>query len=816
MARELIVVLSQAAGSPIMRSILEGPDMAASATNPGIRDLIPEWIVDQRMVDEPIPDGLAVEDGSDLTRQAWEMLKSERQALKLPDLEIYPLAEFVRGFPFPLLTIEQKTAIVDEAILMFQHLYPHLWFKQQQFSFADPLQELRGLRAKLATTTEVQFHNSMIRACNSVVDTHTIYGVPPPYGGAVAFLPFQLRAYQDKDGRNRFAVTRLMKTQEDGSFGHPLFAPGATITHVNWFAAQLYIQESPDRLPAGNPVSRAARGAVSATLRSLAFCPLPGMVPLEQMPAAGDDGAGDNRSSPPGWPFGEETTTIHYRPPGSSEIKAIRFPWAVATGLGGSNVIPTSAFSVSAPYRATASMNGILVHREDLREQRRIEMGLGPTPFLVMPDAGGGATPQVDLTRVSTIPSVFVFQYTGGIAGAGVPAPDILRDESRPDAKFGYLKIRTFTGEGAGADQMIAEFRRILTLMNDKAPDGLVLDVRGNPGGDIRAAERMPQMLTDRRITPAFFHLANTPAVQAMLRLLRDESRHKVPLTLQQEAMLPDALLELQPWIDDVEDSAKNGGPLTAGHQLTPIDDANRIGRVFRGRSVLLTDVSTYSAGDIFAAAYQDHEIGAVIGVDPSTGGGGGNVWTHQDILRKLPVTPDLPWQKLPDGVTLRLAIRRCIRTGINSGVALEDAGVTADLYFPPDSAESLMDGFPGVIRHACRLLGAGKEFLLRVRSAAPLPDGAALQVGLDLKNVDTLCFFINSRVALSIAAGPDAPSSFTVPVDSTLLFEDDPELLLLSINGFAALPGANGLEPVIVATSEQMVRRPAPPASGD
>src|ERR1035441_5130691 len=111
MARELIVVLSQAAGSPIIRSILEGSDMAASATNPGIRDLIPEWIVDQRMVDEPIPDGLAVEDGSDLTRQAWEMLESERQALKLPDLEIYPLAEFIRGFPFPLLTIEQKKAL---------------------------------------------------------------------------------------------------------------------------------------------------------------------------------------------------------------------------------------------------------------------------------------------------------------------------------------------------------------------------------------------------------------------------------------------------------------------------------------------------------------------------------------------------------------------------------------------------------------------------------------------------------------------------------------------------------------------------------
>src|SRR5205814_193165 len=124
---------------------LKGTDMAASETNPGIRDLIPEWIVDLRIVDEPIPEGLAVEDGSDLARQAWKMLKSERDALKLPDLEIHPLAEFIRGFPFHQLTIEQKTAIVDQAILMFQHLYPHLPFKQQQFSFADPLQELREL-----------------------------------------------------------------------------------------------------------------------------------------------------------------------------------------------------------------------------------------------------------------------------------------------------------------------------------------------------------------------------------------------------------------------------------------------------------------------------------------------------------------------------------------------------------------------------------------------------------------------------------------------------------------------------------------------
>lgn len=781
--------------------------MAASANNAGMRELIPEWIVDLNIVDEPIPDELPVEDGAELARQAWEVLKAERHELKLPDLQIYPLAEFIRGFPCHPLSIEERASIVDQAILMFKHLYPHLAFKQQQFSFADPIHQLRELRTRLTAIPEAQFHESMIRACNSVVDTHTIYGVPPPFSGAVAFLPFQLRAYQDQDGHNRFAVTRVMKTQEDGNGGHPFFAPGAVITHMNGFAAQLYIQESPDRLPSGNPVCRAARGALSATVRPLAFCPLPAMTPLEQ--------AGDNPPSPPDWPFGEETTTIHYHPAGSSDHKAIRLPWAVATGLGNSNSLPTSAFSISAPLQTTDSMNRTLVHRDDLREQRRVEIGLGLTPFMTLPATGGSAPPEVDLTRVSKIPSAFVFQYTGGLPNPGAPSADILRDDSHPNAKFGYLKIRNFTGDGAGTEEMVTEFQRILALMNDTAPDGLVLDIRGNPGGNIRAAERMPQMLTGRRITPAFFHLANTPAVQAMLLLLRNNRRSTGKLTLQEEAKLPNALLELQPWIDDVDESVKNGGPLTTGHQLTPVDDANQVGRVYRGRSILVTDVGTYSAGDIFAAAYQDHEIGLVVGVDPATGGGGGNVWTHEDILRNLPLTGDLAFRNLPDGVSLRLAIRRCIRTGINSGIALEDAGVTADLHFPPDSPESLLDGFAGVIRHSCRLLGAGKEFRLRIRAASVDTGGSAVSVELDIANVDTLCFLINSRLALSIAVTPGS-SIFTAPLDSAVLMDGEPGTLILSVKGFATLPGPVGLEQVIVATAEQIVRDLPLPAAGD
>jgi hypothetical protein len=405
---------------------------------------------------------------------------------------------------------------------------------------------------------------------------------------------------------------------------------------------------------------------------------------------------------------------------------------------------------------------------------------------------------------------VFAFQYTTGQPGIGVPPPEILRDETRPGALFGYIKIRTFSG-GAGTFEMISEFQRILTLMNEKAPDGLVLDLRGNPGGDIRAAECMPQMLTDGKITPLSFHLANTPVVIGILRWLRERTSNGASLTVQQEGALPGALLELRPWVEDVEESARNGGPLTTGHYLTPVEEANKIGRVYRGPSVLVTDVGTYSAADMFAAAYQDHEIGLVIGVDPATGGGGGNVWTHETVVETLAGVPDLPLQKLPGGGTLTLAIRRAIRTGINSGIALEDAGVVADLHLPPPSALDLLNGFPGVIRHACRLLGSGRHFGLRIRSA--VASGTAISVQLDLENVDAVSFLVNSESAVSSTAGSGA---FTVALDPNVLAFGDSVCAVLSIKGYASLPGNHAVEQFLVATADQVVRLPEPPAVGD
>jgi hypothetical protein len=496
--------------------------------------------------------------------------------------------------------------------MMIGNLYPHLPFKKELYVFAHPLETLNEIRGNLDTLNETGFHSSVIIAMNFVVDAHTVYGLPAPYRDAVAFLPFQMRLYFDQDTLPRFVITKVMKTQADGGFGHPFFVPGAEITHWNGNSADFYVENSRGRFPGGNHRARLARGTVFATVRPLTFCQ-----PPEEM-----------------------IETLHYVPPGSTQTRAIRFPWVVATGLEAMNRIPGSAFSMSAITSAVSNANKAFHYREVIYEQRKIEAAFRLSPnILSLAPASAKPVTSADLDRVSKLPNVFEFQYTNGVPGTALLDPAILLDDGRPEAKFGYIRILSFEGGPGGTDEVVNEFRHILEVMNQRAPDALILDIRGNPGGDVQAAETMLQMLTASTITPIQFHLANTPAVIQMLRFLRDENRNS--LTDEQKVQLDAGLLELKPWIDDVETSAVSGDVLTTGHPLTPPEQANSIGQVYRGSCVLLTDALTYSAADIFAAGFQDNEIGRVIGVDTHTGGGGANVWTHDDLLQMFGSGPN-------------------------------------------------------------------------------------------------------------------------------------------------------------------------------
>ncbi|MEZ5864863.1 MAG: hypothetical protein R3D25_12665 [Geminicoccaceae bacterium] len=58
--------------------------------------------------------------------------------------------------------------------------------------------------------------------------------------------------------------------------------------------------------------------------------------------------------------------------------------------------------------------------------------------------------------------------------------------------------------------EFIGEFRRLLSLLPRR---GLVIDIRGNPGGIVDCAEGILQFLTHRRITPLPFQFLGSELV---------------------------------------------------------------------------------------------------------------------------------------------------------------------------------------------------------------------------------------------------------------------------------------------------------------
>ncbi len=139
---------------------------------------------------------------------------------------------------------------------------------------------------------------------------------------------------------------------------------------------------------------------------------------------------------------------------------------------------------------------------------------------------------------------------------------------------------------------------------------------------------------------------------------------------------------DLSPWIDSIQQSVQTGATYSKGFPITSAVAANAIGQKYHGPVILITDALCYSTTDIFAAGFQDHQVGVILGVDNNTGAGGANVWTHEllKILFDLPSpAPDSPYIDLPQGIGMRVSIRRTLRVGEQAGTPVEDLGVVPD-----------------------------------------------------------------------------------------------------------------------------------------
>jgi hypothetical protein len=225
--------------------------------------------------------------------------------------------------------------------------------------------------------------------------------------------------------------------------------------------------------------------------------------------------------------------------------------------------------------------------------------------------------------------------------------------------EYGYIRIRSF--KVARHRSYVTKFAKLLAAM---PPDGLVIDVRDNPGGFILAAERLLQLLTPKTIEPVRMQFISTESSGEIAGLVPEyfEWQASIASDLKAAAM---------------QEALRQGGgqpEFSDEFPVSPVRMCNNVGQRYYGPVVLVTNALSYSATEIFVAGFQDHGIGAVIGTDERTGGGGGNVVTHSNLWANFKATeaaaaalgnevPSWPLgDQLPRGVDLRVAIRRPLR----------------------------------------------------------------------------------------------------------------------------------------------------------
>lgn len=299
------------------------------------------------------------------------------------------------------------------------------------------------------------------------------------------------------------------------------------------------------------------------------------------------------------------------------------------------------------------------------------------------------------------------------------------RSVTTPAGEFGYIRIFTFNVDQPEA--FIDEFIRLAGLLPQ---NGLIVDVRGNGGGHIHASEGLLQVLTPREITPEPTQFINTPLNGRICH------RHQTnPVGI-----------DLGPWVESIRSSVETGAVYSRGFPITPHAFANRKGQTYHGPVVLITDARCYSATDIFAAGFKDHRIGHVLGVDANTGAGGANVWTH-DLLKLLlqlpePGDPATPYRILPNGAGMRVAIRRTLRVGEQSGTPLEDLGVKPDSLHALTKTD-LLEANQDLINAAGKILQS-----MPVRRLAVSTDrtGAALTIDAETQGISRLDIYVDGR----------------------------------------------------------------------
>lgn len=537
----------------------------------------------------------------------------------------------------------------------------------------DPIQRLKLLRFRLAALSERQFHDEMIDIFTDLRDLHTNYILPSAYASKTAFLPFLVEEFFEA-GRRRYLVSKMLQ-----NFTHPTFKPGVLLTSWSGVPIDRAVELNSDRQAGSNPDARHARGLEALTIRTMAM------------------------SSPPD----EHWVLVGYQD--GATAHELRIDWRVfepepAPGGGGGG---------GGSGRARDTL-GLDLRTELARRAKKVLFNpRAMATETATRTAKGRAT--VNLAENSTMPDVFSFRTV--TAGSG---------------SFGYIRIWTFNV--AEEDDFVDEFVRMAGLL---PKTGLIIDVRGNGGGNILCAEKLLQVLTPRSVEPTLLSFINSSLTLGIC---------------EHNDFVGD-------WAPSISGAVETGEIYSQGFSLLRQEEYNQLGQRYQGPVILITDPLCYSATDIFSAGFQDNGIGPILSVGGRTGAGGANVWDH-DLLREVVPGPNSPFSALPQGASFRVAIRRVIRAGAHRGVPLEDLGVQPDANHQM-TKNDLLNGNADLIAKAGQMLSGLPKVTLLVQLGANV--GGKRLVALTTQGLDRVDIVVDGRPRATVDVS-DGTSTTEIP----------------------------------------------------
>jgi hypothetical protein len=590
----------------------------------------------------------------------------------------------------------ERLRLLDGIERALDGVYTHLPLKRARYG-VDPVQRLRILRTQVDELSNLGFHLAVSDVVTRLRDAHTRYTGPAILASKVAALPFLVEMIGSVDAPT-YVVTKV------GRGVAAPFRPGVLIEYWNGVPIDRAVQIYSDREVGGRPDSERANAVLTLTLRSLQYGPPPD----EHWVVVGY-----RRVNSRGAPVGA--------------MREIRIPWRIVDpdaydaliGDTGSAARATSSARAAKALRRARAVNPA---SEAIRRAKMLMFA--PKSLGVTAAATATVSRRRRAARATSIET-------------SIPGTLRVNILDAPGGPYGHLRIWAFD---EGPEVFIPELLRIIPELPE---NGCIIDVRGNPGGYIWAAEQALQLFTPNRIEPTRFSVLATPFTRAL-------------------AALPTMSDDLGPWRPSLDAAVRNGEMYAQPIPITSPVDCNTIGQRYGGPVVLVADATTYSSGDLFSAGFVDNGMGPFVCVGSATGAGGANVWDYAEMQHLLRgSSAELP--ALPAGVGLSLSFRRATRAGPSEGLPIEDVGISGMPYAM--TRDDVLDGNRDLLRHCVKLLRAQPVTVLR----AAVSSGDRT-IAVDTRGLDRLDVVIDGRPVSSERVTDRARISISYPARARLV----------------------------------------------